>query len=305
MVATKRCRAVTLSVLSIAGIVAGSVACGAPSDTELIEPNVELIDRTTQALGSGSLRWANGTYGSSCIGHTNGSAWSLRISGSDPMTNAALSVVKANSTCALTLTDLVATDVNESAPAITMTGSYQGTASSFASRIAGVLQPTAFYANAKVTPVDMSADFTVTIMYSNDLSSSSPTVTATYAQYYGSGVESPVAPPNYTVSLASLAVQTNASGVVDTATGTLGLTAGSQVGQSYVVIAGSVGATFAAVDTAYTGAGAPTAVAATIAASAFTLGGVQLPVVRTLILSNTSNGVRAYQVVRITFNAPP
>ena len=59
-----------------------------------------------------------------------------------------------------------------------------------------------------VSPANMSADFTVSILYSNDLSSASPSVNATYAEFTGSSSTTNVAAPNYTASFGSLVVQT-------------------------------------------------------------------------------------------------
>src|SRR4051794_15165340 len=96
-----------VGVSSVLALPASSFACSAPAGDELVQARVETIDRTHQALSTGALKWANGTYGAGCQSHRGGS-WSARISGTDDMDNPALSVVKNDSACVLRLTSLVA-----------------------------------------------------------------------------------------------------------------------------------------------------------------------------------------------------
>jgi hypothetical protein len=85
-------------------------------------------------------------------------------------------------------------------------------------------------------------------------------------------------------------------------TGSLGLVAGSQTGEQYVVT-GPVDATFAAVDAAFSG-GTAVAMAASIPAASFLTAGDSLPATRTVIVSHTVSGVVAYETIQITFNHP-
>jgi hypothetical protein len=196
----------------------------------------------------------------------------------------------------------MADTIYESSPTITLSTAYQTTASSLASRLGGVLQPIAFYANAEISATDFATDFTVTILYSDDPRNASASNGATYAQFAGVGTATQVPAPDYTADVSGMVVQVDALDDVATASGSIGLTAGSQTGEQYVVT-GPVDATFAAVDAAYSG-GTPVAVTTSIPAASFLTAGVSLPTIRTVILSHTVSGVVAYETIQITFNHP-
>jgi hypothetical protein len=278
-------------------------------------PRVELIDRTTQGLTSATLEWANGTYGTGCKNPSTGAAhlvtdaWSLRISGSTALTNAALAVTKGDSDCTLSLTAIGTTStVYPAAPSFALTTSYQGTASSFSAESAK-----AFYANAKISATDMASDFVVTIAYSDDLKQvDGGTKTGTYAQFSGSADAGMVAAPHYT-SGNTITVSANENNTVSTTTGNFTLTVGTQAADAYRVIDGEINATltFDNVDTAYNAVeGGAAAVTITgspipIASSAILAVSVQLPAKRTVIVRRTENGVAAYQVFSLTFSAAP
>jgi hypothetical protein len=294
-----------LSVCSLASIlvpVVSPFACGSsPRDT--VGAKVEVVDRTTHALTSGTLEWVNGIYGATCFGHTGGDGWSLRVAGSNPMTSPALSVTKNDVACQLTVTALMADVIYESSPTIPLTTAYAGTASSFATRIANVLQPVAFYANAKISATDFASDFIVTILYSDDVRSASPSTGATYQQFTGGTATTQVPAPDYTSGFSAMIIQVDVNATVSTATGSMDLIAGSNPGEEYVIVAGSGGSTFAEIDATYA-AGTKVAVATSISASSFLNVGDQLPTVRTVIISHTVSGVVAYEAIHITFNAP-
>jgi hypothetical protein len=296
-------RAISLCTVAAAlGFAALPMGCGGPGPHDMVGGKGEVVDHSMYALTSGSLQWIDGTY-ATCFGHTDGDAWSLRIAGAVSMTNAALGVTKNDPTCHLTVTALMADTIYESNPTITMSTSYQATASSLASRVAGVLQPVGFYANAKLSATDFASNFTVTILYSDDPRNATASTGATYQQFTGSASTTQVPAPDYTSGFGSLAVQADALDKVSTATGNVSLVAGSQSGEEYVVVAGSVGATFGAVDAAYA-AGTAVAIATSIPAASFLTAGDQLPSTRTVIISHTVSGVVAYEAIQITFNHP-
>jgi hypothetical protein len=261
----------------------------------------EAVDHTSQGLSVGSLQWINGTY-AACLGHADGDAWSLSISGATAMTNPTLGVAMRDPTCQLTVTALMADTLYESSPSITLSTAYQTTASSLASRIGGVLQPVAFYANAEISATDFATDFIVTILYSDDPQNATASTGATYAQFAGAATATQVPAPDYTADVSGMVVQTDALDDVATVSGSIGLTAGSQTGEQYVVT-GPVDATFAAVDAAYSG-GTQVAMAAAIPAASFLTAGDSLPTMRTVIISHTVSGVVAYETIQITFNHP-
>jgi hypothetical protein len=288
-----------LASLALASATGGCAVAGGDGS---VSGKAEVINRSSHALSVGALAWINGTY-AGCQGHTDGDAWSLRISGSATMTYGALTVTKNDAACSLTVTELKADSIYESSPDITMTDAFQETASAFAKRVDTELQPTAFYANAKLSSTGFASDFTVTILYSDDVRGASPNVNATFAQVSGATTDTQVPAPDYTTDFSGMTIQTDVDSKVDSATGSLALGAGDHAGEKYVIVSGSIGTSFAAADDAYA-AGTKVDFSSSISAGSFLSNGDQLPATRTLIIMHAEEGVRAYEVIRITFNAP-
>lgn len=289
------------SLLAIAG---SSFACSVQSGEESVQPRVETINRTHQALSTGALKWVNGTYGEGCTNRSG--AWSAHI-GADTsdMTNTALSVVKNDTGCVLTVTDLEADALYTGSRPIDLTASYALTASAFANG-AG---PIAFYGNAELGSVDYASDFTMTILFSDDLADASDSKGSSYASQTSTVSESQVVAPAYTTDFTDMQIQTDSNAYVQSTSGSaaLNLAMGARSGEKYVITSDqSLGSSFAAIDSAYGGAGTPATLGASIDASEFGLdgGSVHLPAVRNLIISHTESGVAAYEVIRVTFNAP-
>lgn len=305
MIKFKNIRALT-GLSSLIAIAATSVAaCSPASREESVEPRVELVDRTSQALSSGLLKWANGTYGAGCTNRMG--SWSVHI-GADTsvMTNPALSVLMNDTGCVLTLTGLEADDTYVGTPSIAMGTTYAATASSFAPVVDSGPGPLTFYANAKLDSVSFASNFAMTILFSNSAASASacPPASSTFASVSATASESQVVAPDYTVGLSGVTIQTDVNDVVQSATGSVTTTAIGQTGEFYVISTNqSLGSTFAAMDAEYA-LGTPAAVAASIAVSDFALVGETLPKIRNLILTHTVSGVTAYRVIQITFNAP-
>jgi hypothetical protein len=110
-----------------------------------------------------------------------------------------------------------------------------------------------------------------------------------------------VSAPNYGLDFSGYVVKEDINHVVQSTTSAVKVMAGSHLGESYLVdTRQDLGWSFAAVDAAYT-AGAPAPLGATIAE--FGLAGTTLPTLRNVIILHTQNGVRSYQVLRVTFNA--
>jgi hypothetical protein len=286
-------------------LASGTGACVSPDDADAVVASAEPIDRSTQALGTGTLLWANGTYGAGCLTHSG--SWSLRISGAAAMDNAALSVVKNNTACVLTLTSLVADQTYAATPSIAMGSSYAGSASAFAP--SGAVN---FYANAKLSATTFSSDFVVTILYSDDKRAATGALTAGYASVAATSTATSQTSPNYTLDMATdaLAVQTDANYIVTAATGLADLTDGSTTGDGYIVDLGTLATTptFAQLDAAYT-AGSPTTISGAnpqITAATFGLVGVDLTTaaVRTIVIRKSVSGVRSFQTFKITFSHP-
>ena len=258
------------------------------------------VDQTTQALTSGQLRSANGTYGAACRSHA-GASWSVEIAVGAPLDNAPLAVVLNDVACVLTLTSLhTDAGIVAAAPAMVLTTSYHVTPSSFGT----------FYANAKLSAVTYDADFVLTILFSNDPALAVADNTASLIEVHATAVAAgDVQAPNYTLSVAGLIVRTDVGDVVQTVTGTANLTAGTVpvLGQQYVVVNAAGLLTYAAIDAAFiAGTKAPLVLA--IPAVDFTLVGADLTAgttVRTLIVANTVTGVASYEAFAITFHPAP
>jgi hypothetical protein len=114
-----------------------------------------------------------------------------------------------------------------------------------------------------------------------------------------------VAAPDYTLTVAGIVLMTDVDDVVQTATGTADLTAGLETGQTYVVVNAAGLFTYAAINVAYLTSSAALTLAVPV--GDFALLGTDLTgtQVRTLIVANTSKGVRSYQAFQVTFLAAP
>jgi hypothetical protein len=297
----------TLAVGASLTTAAVSGGCITPED-QVVTASAETINATSAALGAGTLLWANGTYGAGCVSRSGN--WSVRISGSDPMDNAALSVLQNNTACVLTLTGLVADQAYTASPSINMTTSYQGSASAFAPASGGSLS---FYGNAALSASTFASNFVVTILYSDNPNPGTGAVTGGYASVSATSSATSVASPNYTLDLTTgaLTVLTDVNYVVQSVSGTANLVQGTITGGGYFVDQGTLPAspTFAQLDTAYTAA-TKTAMSGsnpqTIPASAFGLSGVDLTTsaVRTIVIQRVVSGVPAYQTFKITVSHP-
>lgn len=298
-----RIKTLTAIAFAFAAILA---AGGCAQDEASVGGSGMAIEQSSSALTIGTLQWANGTYGAGCV--TRSGSWSLRISGSATMDNPALSVVQGNAACVLTLTQLVADQTYIGTPAIALGTSLAGSASAFAPNAS----PLAFYANAALSSASFNADFTVTVLYSDDANLKTGAVTSGYASVAATSSATGINAPNYTISLGSLTVQVDVNYVVQSATGTANLTDGTVTGTTYFVDQGTLGAspTFAELDAAYNAASpAPTSISGAnpqVAASAFGLVGVNLSstAYRTIVIRRLVTTVPSYETFRIAFSHP-
>jgi Big-like domain-containing protein len=118
--------------------------------------------------------------------------------------------------------------------------------------------------------------------------------------------------PDYTLSVAALALLTDAHDSVQSATGAAVLTARFVTGQTYAVSSNRSLDTYGEIDAAYSAAARPlvasvpttTPATAALPASSFELVQADLTTagLRTLIIANTVSGVRSYQLFAVTFN---
>ena len=272
-----------------------------------VTPNVEIVDHTRSGLGATAVKSINGTY-VGCFQRSG--AWSVNVSGGT-LTNPALTVVKDDTSCTLQVTEVVADQTYAAAAAMTLTTSYAANATAFAPSSGG---STAFMANAMLSAVDFASNFTLTLLYSDDLSqTTAPDVTGNYATVQASSAVLTVTAPNYTISLTSgtpFTFQLDANKIVQSVAGNASLTDGTITGSGYVIDNGTLPAspTYVSVALVYA-AGTERLITGSnpvIPSSYFSLTGQNLTstVVRTVIVSRTVSGVKAYQLFKISFKAP-
>jgi hypothetical protein len=295
-------------ILALLGASLGACSSG-PTGSTVVQANVAGAGTPFGVLGAGNLQSVNGTYGDGCTARSG--AWSIIVSGTDS-DNSILSVVKDDTGCVLTLTEIHSdTGVFAAQPVIPMTGSYQAASSQFVLE-SDAASPVSFYANALITPTGFDTDFAVDILYSTDPSSGGDAgVQAGYTVTSGSVSADAVPTPNDSVDVTGLSLETNAVNVVQSVSGSAAVTTGSIPGQTYVIELGALPSSpaYADVDTAFqeaTGDAGASTLGATFSASEFGLVGIDLssPVVRTIIIANTQSGVPSYEFFTIVFTHP-
>ena len=286
----------------------GASGCEPPQE---VNSKVSLVDRTTHALSLGSILAINGTYGAGCTNKTG--SWSAAVGGFSGIDNAALSVLKNDTGCVLSATEVRIGDAMSSAiyamsSPMELGASYQSSGAAFTS---GMGNPTAFYGNFRITPdLLFATDFTVQMVYSEDPSLTSSMKNATYAVQSASATAGAVSPPDYTLDASALTIQVDVNKVVQSAAGTVDLTDGAVTGQKYVIDLDTLATTptYAEVDSVFTGGTQTNITGAnpSIPASAFSLGSLDLSSAnkRSVVVANIQNGTRSYQIFRVTFNSP-
>jgi hypothetical protein len=293
------------SIGALAGALLMQTAC-ASEDDDTVNGRVVVVDQTSEALTLAGLVSVNGTY-TNCTTHVNGTGWSIAIAGGaggGTLASPGVTVIQNDPTCALTLTSLVKDGTPDvtmtAAPAIALGATY------VAGAVASFGTPIEFHANALINPANFSSNFVVTILFSDDPNLDTGGFQASFFVATSTATATGVPAPNTTLDFSSFALMTDFNDVVTSATGTVALTPGSQVGQTYVLLEVSGLTTYADIETAF--AGSVAAVPATIAAADFMLVGDDLTgaaQVRTLIIANTVSGVVSYQVFEISFTEAP
>ncbi len=284
--------------------------CDSQPGENVVMPKVSIIDKVSHALTPSSVRSIQGVYGAGCLARSG--AWEIALNGYSA-TQPALSVIKDNATCTLSVTGILAGPVAAPvsygmATPFAIQSAFAGSASPFA---AGGVGATEFYGNFRVQPdLSFAADFVIELVYSDDASQVSAAKTATFAVQTGSATASAVPAADYTIDLVGVTIQVDANNIVQTTSGSAQLTDGNVTGEQYVVDMDTLPAspTFADLDAAFL-AGTPQSLAGanpTIPASDLGLGGLDLsaPRYRNIIVAHTQNGTRSYQVFRITFSHP-
>ncbi|HEX5655983.1 MAG TPA: hypothetical protein VFX59_02260 [Polyangiales bacterium] len=280
--------------------VIAAAACGEGEDPA--RPGALLTDQETQSIiAANDIQSFNGSY-TNCTNRTGSWSYPVAAVPSPAITNGLLSVIRGDTGCTLAITSIVSGMdgiLTPNAP-LALAASF-GTARSFG-------MPIEFYATAAVGSVNFGGDFTISLLFSEQPRNETEGLTASFATVTGSTASAMgVAAPNYTIDVTGALVTTDVSKVIFAVSGDVVLTAGSNPGNFYVIVNNSVGNTYAAINTAYLGAGTPIAIATTIPASSFLAPGVNLTgnmTVRTLIIAQLTNGIASYQKFAITFSAP-
>jgi hypothetical protein len=274
-------------------------------------PRLDPVDRITGDLAIGSLLEVNGAYGNNCLQRTG--SWSVGIAGFSSLTNSALSVIKNDSACQLSISSLrigsaMTNSLYSPSSAIALGSSFAGSGTALKD---DPMNPVSLYLNSRITPdLSFAGDFTIEMVYSDDPRLATGMKSATYGVASSSVSAGAVTPPDYTLSLASLAIEADAGDVVLSVSGNAALSDVMTTGQLYAITSTNLGSSPSYMDvmtdfgaaTQYTISGANP----TIAASRFNLVGVDLTsgVTRNLIVQNTVSGTASYQRFLITFNKP-
>jgi hypothetical protein len=315
LVSTSTTFAVCTALLVAAASPAVSGCGDGSSDPPMVTVGAvaSVFGTSTQALRLTGFTFINGVYGDGCLVN-HGLSWSLGIAGTGTATNAPLSVVLNNTACVLTVTSIDATDAGGSQN-YTPTGSFAlGDSYSTGVAFAPASGVTAFYGAAELSPADFSGPFALTFKYSDDPTAMTGSNMAVRATVAATGGGSDVASPDYRLTedpITTMSVTTDANDVVQSVSGNVGFTTGSQPGESYVVVPGALAddpPTFAEDDAAFQAGGTPVATSAGLpiaAVSFLTAGTDTLPQTRTVLFLHASSGVRAYESVTITFSEAP
>ena len=260
----------------------------------------DVIATVSDPLATGTVQWVNGTY-TTCTNRSG--AWSARVTGSAAMDNPALTVVKNDTGCKLTLTGLYADQAYTAATPLLLSTSYAATPSSFG---AGA---SLFMGNAKLDATTFAADFQISFVYSGDPPVAASTVSGGYATYTSSVATNLVTPPSYTLDVTGLHFQADVLQLVVGLSGQAVLNNGLVTGSAYAIdstlgasptYTQTANAFDAAVLTQKTISGAnPTIQAAEF--NVLTLSLLGSTQIRNIIVKRTSAGVAAYQIFRVTF----
>lgn len=267
--------------------------------SDSVNGEMEVIDKRSETLLASELQSVNGTYGAGCTDRSGD--WSMEIEIGATLDNDVLTVVLNDDGCVLTLTELVTDDGTLAAtPPIALTASYKGTPAEFD-------DPVQYYGNAKLSSIDYASDFVLTFLYSDDPSLATDANTASFEVVESSAGGDSVSVPNNVIDADGLMLLTDTDQIVQSSSGSVGLTPGLVPGQTYVVVDAVGLDTYAELDAAYI-AGTPATIGMSIPAVDFTLDGEDLDaaaVKRTLIFANIENGVASYQAFEITFHPAP
>ncbi len=150
------------ALVSSVCLASASIFCSV-SHLETVTPSVEVIDQTNREFGASFITSITGTYGAGCSGRAAAGTdtWTVSLLGGPAPDE--LSVRTNNSTCVLTLTDVITTEGTFiGAPPIVLRTT--GSASPFAKSAS----PLAFYGEATISALTFATNFTITLIVSED-----------------------------------------------------------------------------------------------------------------------------------------
>jgi hypothetical protein len=307
-----------LSIIGLIGFGLVVAGCGQgtprPPVKEGYTARLELDDRGSSSLTVTSVMALKGTYGAACLDRTGG--WTIPLNGYALTTGEnALTVEGGDVACTLLVTEVKAGSVlapssYTCAQSFTLGTAYAEHGVAFRLNGAGETQ---FHANFRAEPnLTYLANFLVRMAYSDDLSKTDANYDTQYDIATATALAGMVSAPDATISLAPLDVRVTLVNVVKTATGSILLTQGNTLGQSYAIDLGTLGTspTYGSVDAVFTNT-LTNRVALAVASQAIPaaelgLDSVDLttPQVRSVIVANTEFGVTSYQVFQVTFRHP-
>ncbi len=162
------------------GVALAGVHCSGNDLASDAEVDAKLVGNATSALTVSDVTWINGTYGT-CLNRSVGGNWSLRVSGAAAMDYGALSVVKKDSGCVLTVTSVVASGVTYTAtPTLALGTSYAATASAFQAPMSASVY---FYGNAKLSSTTFASNVTLSLLMSDSPAAGAVGITAREPHY--------------------------------------------------------------------------------------------------------------------------
>lgn len=277
-----------------------------------VSGNGEAFNRSAHQLSLGSVLEFSGSYGAGCVDRSG--QWSVATTTLSSMTNPALSVVRNNTACQLSLemmrigpSEAAATMLVADDP-IQLGATFKPVATAFRIMAAGAVT---LYANFRVTPdIAFGSNFSIQGMYSDDPTQAAADVSAIYEVVSSSASAADVPPPNYGTDASSLSLKVDAAKLVTQASGAVQLIDMVQPGESYVISNMDFGAapSYGDVDQQFS-TGTQTAISGVnpvIAAADLNLIGADLnqPLFRSIIIAHAAADVRSYQVIAIRFLGP-
>lgn len=209
---------------------------------------------------------------------------------------------------ALSVTDSAGATQTASAAANIALGGNYGAPVLFTFTDSGTGNPTSFYANARIAPANFSANFAISVVYSDTPDPlRSLTATGQYATVVPSTVTATNQPaPADVLGIGGISYTRDAASSIVTVTGNPTLLAGNPAGQSYVITNGSCPSALATIDAAYK-AGPQVAISTPPTSADFGLApgqSVASPIKKCMIIGNcdvATSMVCSYELYQVTF----